>query len=340
MASARAALMRPMTRMRRRKHKIAVRRRLWDSRRAAGRAALPSVPPSWDRVPGVTGALTRPRESARPLPAVALPFSEPRRRQRLNAGPWRTAIMSGSAPSLGAVRALAVDRDLVEAAQRGDREAYVDLIRAAQRPALRDRPPHPPRRRSGRGRPAGRAGDRLARPAEAPRSGPVRRLAAPGPRQHLHRPGDARAPSGRNLRVLPVDGPAAPDDLSTWPTGTSSNAGFAAAARPAGDPRPAPLPRVRPSEIAETLGIPAGHGPLPTPPCPSRHAGRPRGGRSSRVDRRPFGMTRQRDLDRLLDIWLADGPTEAADAVLDVVADRIDRQPQRPAWRLSWRTPS
>lgn len=49
-------------------------------------------------------------------------------------------------------------------------------------------------------------------------------------------------------------------------------------------------------------------------------------------------MTVDRDLERLLDTWLSDGPTLAPDRVLDAVAERIDRREQRPAWRLrSWR---
>ena len=50
-------------------------------------------------------------------------------------------------------------------------------------------------------------------------------------------------------------------------------------------------------------------------------------------------MNQRRDIERLLDHWFADGPTQAPDRVLDVVADRIERQPQRPAWRLHWRHP-
>ena len=45
-------------------------------------------------------------------------------------------------------------------------------------------------------------------------------------------------------------------------------------------------------------------------------------------------MTQEHDIERLLDRWLSDGPTEAPDRVLNVVADRIERQPQRPAWRF------
>ena len=44
-----------------------------------------------------------------------------------------------------------------------------------------------------------------------------------------------------------------------------------------------------------------------------------------------------RDLDRLLDRWLTDGPSIVSDRVVDDVASRIVRQPQRPAWRLHWR---
>ncbi|HEY8198454.1 MAG TPA: hypothetical protein VIF44_01685 [Candidatus Limnocylindrales bacterium] len=45
-------------------------------------------------------------------------------------------------------------------------------------------------------------------------------------------------------------------------------------------------------------------------------------------------MTHERDIDRLLDHWLSDGPTEVSDRVVLDVAERIQRQPQRPAWRF------
>lgn len=49
-------------------------------------------------------------------------------------------------------------------------------------------------------------------------------------------------------------------------------------------------------------------------------------------------MTTDRELQRLLDRWLEDGPVEVADRVIDDIADRIERVPQRPAWRLRpWR---
>ena len=45
-------------------------------------------------------------------------------------------------------------------------------------------------------------------------------------------------------------------------------------------------------------------------------------------------MTHERDIERLLDTWFRDGPTEAPDRIVDAVTDRIGRQSQRPAWRL------
>ena len=48
-------------------------------------------------------------------------------------------------------------------------------------------------------------------------------------------------------------------------------------------------------------------------------------------------MTHERDIEHILDVWFADGPTEAPDRALDAVADRIERQPQQPAWRLHLR---
>jgi len=48
-------------------------------------------------------------------------------------------------------------------------------------------------------------------------------------------------------------------------------------------------------------------------------------------------MTHERDIERILDHWFADGPDSAPHRVFDVVADRIERQPQRPAWRFHLR---
>lgn len=48
-------------------------------------------------------------------------------------------------------------------------------------------------------------------------------------------------------------------------------------------------------------------------------------------------MNQPRDIEHLLDQWFADGSSVAPDRVIDIVADRIERQPQRPSWRLDWR---
>jgi hypothetical protein len=48
-------------------------------------------------------------------------------------------------------------------------------------------------------------------------------------------------------------------------------------------------------------------------------------------------MTNEREIERLLDHWFRERPIELADRVLDEVADQIGRQPQEPAWRVSWR---
>jgi len=49
-------------------------------------------------------------------------------------------------------------------------------------------------------------------------------------------------------------------------------------------------------------------------------------------------MMTDQDLDRLLDRWFAQRQVKADGRIVDVVAGRIERQRQRPAWRLrSWR---
>ena len=49
-------------------------------------------------------------------------------------------------------------------------------------------------------------------------------------------------------------------------------------------------------------------------------------------------MSRQPDIDRVLEIWMTDGPTAIPDRVVDVVAARIGVQRQRRAWPFPWRT--
>jgi hypothetical protein len=50
-------------------------------------------------------------------------------------------------------------------------------------------------------------------------------------------------------------------------------------------------------------------------------------------------MTQRSEIDRVLEVWMADGPTAMPDRVVDVVADRISVQRQRRSWRLLRRLP-
>ena len=49
-------------------------------------------------------------------------------------------------------------------------------------------------------------------------------------------------------------------------------------------------------------------------------------------------MKQRSDIDRVLEIWMADGPTAISDRVVDVVAARIGVQRQRRAWPFPGRT--
>jgi hypothetical protein len=51
-------------------------------------------------------------------------------------------------------------------------------------------------------------------------------------------------------------------------------------------------------------------------------------------------MTHDRDIERVLDLWFADGPMEVSDRVFDEAVERIHRQPQRRSWRFLWREPN
>jgi RNA polymerase sigma factor (sigma-70 family) len=159
----------------------------------------------------------------------------------------------------GAVRVLAVDRDLVEAARGGDREAYVDLIRPrfgrlfaiAQR-ILRD---------------VDRAEDALQdtlviawRDLRGLRD-PDRFDAWLG-RILVHQCTDHASRERRratNLRALPVDGPAGPDQLLTVADRDQLERGFR---RLSSDQRAILVLHhyagYSPTEIAEALGIPPG----------------------------------------------------------------------------------
>jgi hypothetical protein len=50
-------------------------------------------------------------------------------------------------------------------------------------------------------------------------------------------------------------------------------------------------------------------------------------------------MKQRPDIDRVLQVWMADGPTAIPDRVVDVVAARIGVQRQRRAWPFRGRTP-
>jgi hypothetical protein len=50
-------------------------------------------------------------------------------------------------------------------------------------------------------------------------------------------------------------------------------------------------------------------------------------------------MNRRSDIDRVLGIWMEDGPSVMPDRIVDVVADRISVQRQRRSWRLLRRLP-
>ncbi len=48
-------------------------------------------------------------------------------------------------------------------------------------------------------------------------------------------------------------------------------------------------------------------------------------------------MTPERDIERLLDAWLAEGPQQVSDRAFDDAVARLYRTRQRRAWRLPWR---
>ncbi|MEW5990075.1 MAG: hypothetical protein AB1736_01865 [Chloroflexota bacterium] len=48
-------------------------------------------------------------------------------------------------------------------------------------------------------------------------------------------------------------------------------------------------------------------------------------------------MTKRSDIERVLDLWLDDGPTHVPDRVFDEAVAAVYRAPQRSPWRLRWR---
>ena len=177
-----------------------------------------------------------------------------------------------------------MDRDLVEAAQRGDQAAFVDLVRFARRTGSS-------RSRYRILRDVDRAEDAL-QDALVIAWRDLRGLRDPDRFDAwLHRllvnvcidQATRERRRAANLRVLPVDGPAAPDDLLTIADRDQLERGFR---RLSPDQRAILVLHhyvgYAPSEIAETARHPAGDGPLPTPSRPSRHARRARRGRPGR----------------------------------------------------------
>src|SRR5688572_19581700 len=52
-------------------------------------------------------------------------------------------------------------------------------------------------------------------------------------------------------------------------------------------------------------------------------------------------MTPQRDIGTIIERWLVDGVDQMPDRVYLTILDRVDREPQRPSWRLQpWRFPT
>ena len=151
----------------------------------------------------------------------------------------------------------AVDRDLWRRRSAAIRPPSWTWSARAATASSRSRT-DPSGRRPGRGCPAGRAGDRLARPAEPPRSGPVRPLAPAGAHERLHRAGTRERGRFAKLEVLAVEDPRPATTFSAWRIGRSGS-------------RVSPLtPDERAilvlhhyvgyhlSEIAELLGVPDG----------------------------------------------------------------------------------
>ena len=188
-----------------------------------------------------------------------------------------------------------MDRGLVEAAQRGDREAYADLVRAAwdrlfaiaQR-ILRD---------------VDRTEDALQEALV------IAWRDLPGLRDPdrfdawLHRlvvrsciAEAVRAPAHvANLHVLPVDVAATSDDYLCVADRDQLERGFR---RLPPEQRALLVLRhyagLEPAEIADAARHPRRHRPLPTPSCPPRDARRPRGGRPHGRRRRPQHEPRAR----------------------------------------------
>ena len=235
-----------------------------------------------------------------------------------------------------------LDRDLVESAQHGDREAFAILARShgdrlmsiAQR-ILRD---------------VGRAEDAVQQTLviawrELPSLRDPDRFDA-WLQRLLVNASYAEARRSRawnaNVRILPVDGPAGPDETISVDDRDRLDRGFR---------RLPPEQRailvfthylgLTPDRDRRSARHSGGDGPFPTSLRPSGDARGHRGRRACRRGgRRATAMTDQRELDRLLGAYFVDGADELADRVIDAALDQIDHTDQRRPWRLPRRFPT
>ena len=143
-----------------------------------------------------------------------------------------------------------------------------------------------------------------------------------------------------NVRVLPMDGPSTPDGSAVVADRDELERAFR---RLPVDQRAVfvlhhylGLPLV---EIAELLEIPAGtarsrlHYADPRPPR------WPHGRCGARTQRRTSRMTDDRSLERAARSWLEAGPTQAPDRAVEAALLRIETTPQERDLRIPWRLP-
>ncbi len=238
-------------------------------------------------------------------------------------------------------RADRVDRDLVEQAQRGDREAFAILARTRgdrlfgiARRIVRD---------------VGLAEDAVQQALviawrELPRLRDPERFDAWLQRMLVHAC-YAEARSKRawisSIRVLPIDGPAAPDDLASFADRDEVERGF----------RRLPPEQRAILVLHHYLGLeferdrrgarhPRRHRSLEAPLRPPGDARGARGRRTARSrGRGPIVMTGHIDAERMLDAFLAPEHDQLPDRVVDAALTEIARTPQRRALRVPWRFP-
>ena len=144
-----------------------------------------------------------------------------------------------------------------------------------------------------------------------------------------------------NVRVLPVDGPAAPDGLLSIDDRDALDRAFR---RLTVEQRAVFVlhHHVGPATDRDRRHArhPGRHGPLATPLCDPGAARGRRGRRGAGRPRRTDGMTTERDFDRLARAWLELGPDEAPDRVIAAVLQAAETTPQvrRPLRWPIWRS--